>query len=103
MKVWVNGSFVDDCDAKISVFDAGLQHGVGLFETMIARNGSVFKADEHMERIAGSAAALRLTEKLQIEPLIEALQLTLQENNPNRGQGAAHNYWWRLKHAATLW
>ncbi len=80
MKVWINGSFVDDCDAKISVFDAGLQHGVGLFETMIARNGRVFKADEHMERIADSAAVLRLTEKLQIEPLTEALQRTLQEN-----------------------
>ena len=81
MKIWLNGSFVDDCEAKVSVFDAGLQHGVGLFETMIARNGNVFRADEHMERLAESAALLRLTEKLQIEPLIEALQLTLQENN----------------------
>lgn len=77
----MNGSFVDDCDAKISVFDAGLQHGVGLFETMVARNGHVFRADEHMGRLAESAAMLRLTENLQVDPLIEALELTLQENN----------------------
>ena len=36
--MWVNGSFVDDESAIISVFDAGFQHGVGLFETMHARN-----------------------------------------------------------------
>jgi len=80
MKVWVNGSFVDDKNAKMSVFDAGIQHGVGLFETMIARNGRVFRAQDHMNRLADSAAELRLTEKLQIEPLVEALRLTLSEN-----------------------
>ena len=80
MRVWINGSFVDDKDAKISVFDAGFQHGVGLFETLCANNGSVFRAQDHMERMAESAAALLLTEKLHVEPLVEALQLTLEEN-----------------------
>jgi len=80
VRVWINGSFVDDKDAKTSVFDAGFQHGVGLFETLSARNGRVFRAQDHMERMAESAAMLRLTEKLQIDPLVEALQLTLEEN-----------------------
>ncbi len=80
LRVWINGSFVDDLEAKTSVFDAGFQHGVGLFETLSARNGRVFRAQNHMERIAESAAMLRLTEKLQINPLVEALQLTLEEN-----------------------
>ncbi len=81
MKVWINGTFVDDKNATTSVFDAGFQHGVGLFETLCAKNGRVFRAQNHMERLAQSASALRLTEKLQIEPLVEALQLTLEENN----------------------
>jgi branched-subunit amino acid aminotransferase/4-amino-4-deoxychorismate lyase len=81
MKVWVNGSFLDDDMAKISVFDAGFQHGVGLFETMSAKNGAVFRAKEHMERLANSSSMLRLTEKLEITPLVEALQQTLNENN----------------------
>ena len=80
MKVWVNGSFVDDGSAIISVFDAGFQHGVGLFETMHARNGVVFRGTQHMERLAESAKCLRLTERLQIEPLVEALQMCLSEN-----------------------
>ena len=81
MKVWINGSFIEDSDASVGVFDAGFQHGVGLFETMIARNGHVFRAEQHMERLANSAVMLRLTEKLQTEPLIDALQLVLEENN----------------------
>ena len=80
MRVWVNGTFVDDTDAKLSVFDAGIQHGVGLFETMLAKNGRVFRATDHMNRLADSCATLRLTEKLCVEPLVEALQLTLKEN-----------------------
>jgi branched-subunit amino acid aminotransferase/4-amino-4-deoxychorismate lyase len=81
LKVWINGTFVDGDDAKVSVFDAGFQHGVGLFETMVAKNGVVFKAIEHMSRLAESAAMLRLTENLKVEPLVEALCLILKEND----------------------
>jgi branched-chain amino acid aminotransferase len=80
MKVWVNGSFVEDGSETLSVFDAGVQHGVGLFETMYARNGIVFRGKQHMERLAESAKMLRLTERLQTEPLVEALELCLKEN-----------------------
>lgn len=72
---------MDRDEARVSVFDAGFQHGVGLFETMLAKNGVVFKAAEHMSRLADSAAMLRLTESLQIGPLVEALNLILKEND----------------------
>jgi len=44
----------------LSVYDAGLQHAVGLFETMIARNGRVFRLKQHLERLARSAQELGL-------------------------------------------
>ncbi|RMD61305.1 MAG: 4-amino-4-deoxychorismate lyase, partial [Planctomycetota bacterium] len=34
--VWLNGGFVDAGAARVSVFDAAVQHGVGLFETLLA-------------------------------------------------------------------
>ena len=43
MKAWINGHFVDASDAKIGFFDAGFQHGIGLFETMLARDGAVLR------------------------------------------------------------
>ncbi len=82
----MNGVFVEEKDATVGVFDAGFQHGVGLFETMLARNGRVFRPEQHMHRLAESAAMLRLTEKLQIEPLVEALQLILDENKQSEAR-----------------
>jgi branched-chain amino acid aminotransferase len=80
MQVWLNGQFIERDQARISAFDAGFQHAVGLFETLAARNGSIFRPEAHLERLAGSARELLLTERLRVDPLIEALQLTLQRN-----------------------
>lgn len=81
MFVWLNGQFLDRDAAQVSVFDAGFQHGVGLFETMLARHGVVFRADAHMQRLANSAKELLLSDRLRIEPLIEAVHHTIERNN----------------------
>jgi len=80
MHVWLDGTWLARDDAQVSVFDAGLQHGVGLFETMLAKNGRVFRVRAHLERLVNSATELRLTQSLNIEPLAEAVQLTLEKN-----------------------
>lgn len=80
MLVWLNGKFVDRDAATVSIFDAGFQHGVGLFETMLARNGFVFRAEQHMQRLANSARDLLLSERLRVEPLGDAVNLTVQRN-----------------------
>ncbi len=79
-QVWLNGRFVPLDDAKVSAFDAGLQHGVGLFETMLARGGRILHVDRHLKRLDESARALRLTESLHLDPLREAIELTLVRN-----------------------
>lgn len=77
MDVWINGEFVEDAKASVSVFDAGLQHGVGLFETMAARHGAVFRLEAHIDRLAHSAEVLRLSHRLETEPLAKAVQHAL--------------------------
>src|SRR4051794_35177105 len=37
--VFLNGRFVEPGDARVSAFDAGFQHGVGVFDTMIGGSG----------------------------------------------------------------
>lgn len=78
--VWLNGQFVSLEDAKVSAFDAGLQHGVGVFETMLARGGRVLHLDRHLDRLDDSSQALRLTESLQLDPLHQAIEATLARN-----------------------
>jgi branched-subunit amino acid aminotransferase/4-amino-4-deoxychorismate lyase len=78
MDVWLNGHFVSREEASVSVFDAGFQHGVGLFETMGARHGSVFRVESHLQRLADSAKALLLTERLHTKPLAEAVHQVVE-------------------------
>ncbi|MEY3021526.1 MAG: hypothetical protein RIS86_724 [Planctomycetota bacterium] len=80
MKVWLDGRFVEGGDARVGFFDAGFQHGIGLFETMLARDGAVLRLEAHLERLAASARELRLFDPLRIEPLAEAVHATLAAN-----------------------
>jgi branched-chain amino acid aminotransferase len=58
--VCLNGSLVPRSQAKISPFDLGFLYGYGLFETMRAYSGRVFRLDKHLERLSKSAKALSL-------------------------------------------
>lgn len=66
--------------ATVSAFDAGFQHGVGLFETMLACNGIVYQLNAHMQRLAKSAKDLRLADNINIEALAEAVNLVVTES-----------------------
>jgi branched-subunit amino acid aminotransferase/4-amino-4-deoxychorismate lyase len=80
MHVWLNGKFVERDSATVAAFDAGLQHGIGLFETCSAHHGTVFRAEAHTQRLVQSARELLLSENLRAEPLAEAIALSVQHN-----------------------
>src|SRR4051812_27628645 len=88
--VFLNGTFVERDQAMVSAFDAGLQHGVGLFETMLAVRGiagsgenraaaawRVIHVREHLERLGGSARQLGLSEALRVAAIEEAVMRTI--------------------------
>ena len=60
MKVYIDGTFFDERDAKVSVFDHGLLYGDGVFEGIRAYNGRVFRLKEHIDRLFCSAKAILL-------------------------------------------
>jgi len=60
MKIYLDGKFVDEADAKVSVFDHGLLYGDGVFEGIRLYGGNVFRLDEHLERFENSAKAILL-------------------------------------------
>ena len=81
MKVYLDGKFVNEGEAALSAFDAGVQHAVGLFETMRAYNGRIFRLDEHINRLIRSARELGLSGRLHAGPLREAVDRTLRAND----------------------
>ncbi|MBU6412020.1 MAG: aminotransferase class IV [Planctomycetes bacterium] len=86
--VLVNGEFLAPGDARISAFDAGLQHAVGLFETMTAvmsgGEARVIGLDEHLARLAISAKELGLTRELNLAALEEAVVATVERDGTPR-------------------
>jgi len=58
--VYLNGSLMPRSQARISILDYGFLYGFGLFETMRAYEGQVFRLDSHLNRLARSAEILGL-------------------------------------------
>jgi len=60
MIVFLNGQFVPEEQAVVSVFDRGFLYGDGLYETLRICNGKPFRWAEHMERFERGAAFLKI-------------------------------------------
>lgn len=70
-KVFLNGEFVPENEARISVFDHGFLYGDGCFEGIRAYDGRVFKLSEHMDRLFASAKAIDLKPPYSKEEMTE--------------------------------
>jgi branched-chain amino acid aminotransferase len=81
---YVNGEFVPAEQAKVSAFDHGFLYGDGIFESLTARNGRLFKFREHLDRLERSARALRLdlpeTKERVAEIVKECVRRSKEEN-----------------------
>lgn len=80
MKIWINGTYYDKDNAKVSVFDHGLLYGDGVFEGLRSYSGKVFRLREHLIRLYESAAVILLKIPYSLEELETAVNQTLKDN-----------------------
>jgi branched-chain amino acid aminotransferase len=80
MKIFIDGKYLDERDAKVSVFDHGLLYGDGIFEGIRAYNGRVFKLKEHIDRLFCSAKAILLELPMSHAELMKATVETIRAN-----------------------
>ncbi len=80
MLVYLDGHFVPEEEARISVFDHGFLYGDGIYETMRAYGGQIFLLDKHLARLRRSARAIALGLPLPAPKIAEALYETLYVN-----------------------
>lgn len=85
MKIYIDGKYYDEQNAKISVFDHGLLYGDGIFEGIRAYNGRVFKLKEHIDRLFYSAKAILLAVPLSHRQICDAVVETCRENKIREG------------------
>jgi branched-chain amino acid aminotransferase len=85
MKIFMDGKYYSERDAKVSVFDHGLLYGDGVFEGIRAYHGRVFKLKEHIDRLFYSAKAILLELPLSHAQLMEATVETCRKNKLRDG------------------
>ena len=85
MQVYIDGTFHDETNAKISVFDHGLLYGDGIFEGICVYDGSIFRLEQHLKRMYESAKTIGLTIPLTVEQFKAAIVETVKRNNIKDG------------------
>lgn len=80
MKIYLNGTFVDESKAKLSVFDHGLLYGDGVFEGIRSYGGRIFKLQEHIDRLYESAHTIMLKIPLSRADMVEVVKQSLRVN-----------------------
>ena len=85
MKVFIDGKYYSEREAKVSVFDHGLLYGDGIFEGIRAYNGRVFRLKEHIDRLFCSAKAILLNMPMSHEEISQAVVESCRKNKIRDG------------------
>jgi branched-chain amino acid aminotransferase len=78
--IYLNNKLVPAGRALISVFDHGFLYGDGIYETLRAYKGVVFKFDEHIERLFRSASMIELSVPMPPDAIKKAVYKTMEAN-----------------------
>jgi len=79
--IYLDGKFVPEEEAVVSVFDHGLLYGDGVFEGIRAYHNRVFKLHDHLVRLYESARTIGLEIPTGMEEMQEVVLETLRRNN----------------------
>ncbi len=78
--VYVNGHYLAEADAKVSVFDRGFLFADGVYEVSSVIHGRLVDNSAHLKRLQRSLAELKIDFPMTVEE-IEAIQLEMLSRN----------------------
>ncbi len=82
---YVNGQYVPQSEAKLSIFDHGVLYGDGVFDTWCTWNGYIFKFDQHVDRLYRSIHAFQIDMPLSKEEF-KKIVIKVTETNGAKNQ-----------------
>lgn len=89
-QVWMNGSFINESEAKLSIYDSALMFGDMVFEMTRSFNGKQFKLEEHFDRLFYGLKILRIEIPYSKTFLMEICQEIQSINAPYFDQEDEH-------------
>lgn len=81
LTIYLDGKYVPQEDAVISVFDHGLLYGDGVFEGIRAYHNRVFKLKDHLVRLYESARSIDMVIPISMDEMQEVVLETCRRNN----------------------
>jgi len=78
--VYMNGKFVPEADAKISIFDSALMFGDMVFDMTRSYNKKQFKLRKHLERLFRSMKSIEISIDMSIDEMEQACLDTIKTN-----------------------
>ena len=88
--VYMNGEFVPEVDARISIYDSALMFGDMVFEMTRSFNREHFLLREHLERLLMGVKILRIPLGLDIDDLVAICHETAEKNAPTFSEDDEH-------------
>lgn len=111
LQVYIDGQYLAENDAKVSVFDHTFLYGDGVFEGIRVYEGCIFRLAQHLDRLWDSAKYIMLNIPMTKEEMTEAVAETVRRNEisngyirlvVSRGKGTLGLSPWRCKHASIV-
>lgn len=77
---WLNGQFIPEDQAHVSIFDRGLLFGDGVYEVAAVLNGKLLDADMHLARLEKSLKAISIPSPLPTSAWLDLMQSLVNQN-----------------------
>ncbi len=83
--IYLNGDFVAENEAKISIFDRGFLFGDGIYEVTAVIDGKLVDNDLHLSRLERSLTELSIPLPLSTEEIVDVQRELIARNSLNEG------------------
>lgn len=83
--VYLNGHYVPETEATVSIFDRGFLFADGVYEVTTVLNGKLIGFDGHIERLQRSLGELKMPVKIDREELLSIHRELISRNSLDQG------------------
>ena len=83
--IYLNGKFISEDQAKISIFDRAVLFGDAIYEVAGVIDGKLINFDNHFGRLVRSLSELSIPQPLDREEILEIYRRMIKENSLNEG------------------
>ena len=83
--VFVNGEFLPESEAKISIFDRGFLMGDAVYEVSAVIDGKMLDNEAHLRRLARSLGQLNMPMPMTAQEIVSVQEALIIDNKLNEG------------------